>query len=282
MAKIDNLITKYKVAKRTANALNDIDTTSNGKYLEWLFKMKFEKRKDTKGVVKYYVSKTFPSSLHHEVKVVLLWMDKNNNNPKLKTEYKDINFFKDVQSLLSVVGPLCVPSKREIKEQVTKVFEDDKWLLIIPKSFEASKLYGMNTQWCTTQKTYYNQYNKDGFLFYLIDKVHDRKFGIPIKTNTNNTTLQKGGVEFYNNEDKPLMFNALINVYGKALDPIWDIMSKHFREITLLKNKRKTLESAVRNLHLISDSFKRNDVYENDQTNQLMTELMKILTEDMK
>ena len=34
MAKIDNLILKYRVAKRSADGLNRIDPTTNGKYLD--------------------------------------------------------------------------------------------------------------------------------------------------------------------------------------------------------------------------------------------------------
>jgi len=109
MAKIDNLILKYRVAKRSADGLNRIDPTPNGKYLDWLFKMKFVKRKDKEGNVKYYVSSGFPANKHSDVNKILVWMEKNGNNPKFKTEYKDINFFKSVNSLIKTMVPLCAP-----------------------------------------------------------------------------------------------------------------------------------------------------------------------------
>lgn len=282
MAKIDNLILKYRVAKRSADGLNRIDPTSNGKYLDWLFKMKFVKKTDKDGNEKFYVSGSFPASLHSEVNKILVWMEKNGNNPKFKTEYKDINFFKTPKSLIDTMGPLCVPSKKEIKDQVTKVLENDKWLLIVPKTFEASQLYGMGTRWCTTQKTYFNQYNRNGFLFYLIDKTHDRKFGIPINFNGNSTRLNKTNLEFYNNEDSSLRFNALANVYGKALDPIWEAMDKHFRDITLLKVRKRVLEQAVNTLKSVKTSFTRDKVYENEEVNKMMTELLNTITSDIK
>lgn len=282
MAKIDNLILKYRVAKRSADGLNRIDPTSNGKYLDWLFKMKFVKRKDKNGTEKYYVSGAFPASVHADVNRILIWMEKNGNNPKFKTEYKDINFFKSVESLVKTMAPLCVPSKKEIKDQVTKVLENDKWLLVVPKTFEASKLYGMGTRWCTTQKTYFNQYNRNGFLFYLIDKTHDRKFGIPVNSNGNATRLNKSNLEFYNNEDAPLRFNALTNVYGKALDPIWDAMSNHFREVALLKVRKRVLEQAVNSIKSVKTSFARDKVYENDEVEKMMSELLNTLTKDIK
>jgi hypothetical protein len=283
MAKIDNLILKYRVAKRSADSMNRIDPTSNGKYLDWLFKMKFVKRKDKDGNDKFYVNKSFPANLHVEVNRVLVWMEKNGNNKNFKTEYKDINFFKTVDSLLKTMGPLCVPSKKEIKDQVDKVMEDERWLIVVPKTFEASKQYGMGTKWCTTQKTYYNNYTKNGFLFYIIDKTHNVKFGVPVNTSGNGTSLNVNGLELYNNVDKPLRWVAITDIYGlETMNKLGTTMKAYFREVKLLTVRKRTLESAIANLKSVKATFARDKVYENKEANKMIEELMNTLAGDLK
>ncbi|TFH41830.1 MAG: DUF3641 domain-containing protein, partial [ANME-2 cluster archaeon] len=126
-------------------------------------------KKKLNDVEKYYVNNTFSINLYNEVNRILIWMEKNANNENFKTEYKDINFFKSVESLITIISPFCVPSKKEIKEMVINVFENEKWLIIVPKTLESSRLYGMGTKWCTTQKNHFESYNKQGFLYYLIE-----------------------------------------------------------------------------------------------------------------
>ena len=68
--------------------------------------------------------------------------------------------------------------KRIKKEGAEKIYEDDKWLVVRPFTLEASKLYGAETQWCTTSETAYSSkrgfffktYIKEGCLYYIIDK----------------------------------------------------------------------------------------------------------------
>lgn len=286
MAKIDNLILKYRITKRSAESLSKVDPTSNGKYLDWLFKMKFIKRKDSKGNDKYYVNGAFPAGLHAEVNKILTWMEKNGNNPLFKAEYKDINTFPSVGSLFKTIGPLCVPSKKEIKEQVDKVMEDERWLIVVPKTYESSKLYGMNTKWCTTQKSYFDGYNRNGsYLYYIIDKTNNVKFGVPINIHHLNgpLILNFNNLEFFNNLDKALKWVTLVDVYGiDVMNKIATIISSHFKETKLLSVRKKTLESAISNLKSLKASFVKDEVYKNEEVNKLIEELMNTLRGDLK
>jgi hypothetical protein len=275
MAKIDNLMLKYRVQKRSADALTRIDPTANGKYLEWLFKMKFVKRND-----KYYVNKDFSANYNVEIGRILRWMEKNSNNPKFKTEYKDINYFKTAKSLIDTMGPLCVPSKKEIKEQVDKVFEDDKWLIVVPKTFAASKLYGMNTKWCTTTKTYYNSYTSRGLLFYIIDKTHNVKFGVPVTTNGNNTTLTANSLTLYNNVDKGLKWNAIKDIYGnETMSKLLKPMNVYFKSIQLEKVKKRVLTDAIRTIGNVRTNVRKDDIFNTEDSNKLFNDLISKMTE---
>lgn len=54
-----------------------------------------------------------------------------------------------------------------------KWYEDNAWLVVIPKTHRASCKYGANTRWCTTYRddtSYYDQYSKDGPLIIIIKK----------------------------------------------------------------------------------------------------------------
>lgn len=52
-----------------------------------------------------------------------------------------------------------------VRDDVDVVFEDDTWVIYIPKTEEASCHYGTNTSWCTAARggnNYFNYYTKDG------------------------------------------------------------------------------------------------------------------------
>ena len=58
-------------------------------------------------------------------------------------------------------------------------------MLLTPKTEEAAKYYGKNTRWCTAAENnnYFDQYNKDGPLYILINKkVPDEKYQFHFQT----------------------------------------------------------------------------------------------------
>ena len=40
------------------------------------------------------------------------------------------------------------------KNSVDKLYEDDRWLLVKPNTYEGSCYYGSSTKWCTASKDY--------------------------------------------------------------------------------------------------------------------------------
>jgi hypothetical protein len=67
---------------------------------------------------------------------------------------------------------------KELEKQTKKLFDNDEWLVIIPLSYEASKMYGMETKWCTTQERYWNDYIRKYKLIYIINKITNKKYAI--------------------------------------------------------------------------------------------------------
>jgi hypothetical protein len=63
--------------------------------------------------------------------------------------------------------------EKELENEVVKEFEDEKWLLVRPLSFQSSLRYGSSTKWCTTfkrEKDYFFKYFYKGSLVYFINK----------------------------------------------------------------------------------------------------------------
>ena len=71
--------------------------------------------------------------------------------------------------------------QKEAEKQVIKLMDTAEYCVVIPLSYEASKIYGANTKWCTTQEKYWNEYYKNYKLIYIIDKVKNQKYAISRK-----------------------------------------------------------------------------------------------------
>jgi hypothetical protein len=89
-------------------------------------------------------------------------------------EKKDINQYRTFTELQNAVTPLQQKEKeKELEGQVTKIYEDDTFVVVAPKTREASCKYGSNTKWCTAAKqdnrfdTYTTGKQK---LYYIINK----------------------------------------------------------------------------------------------------------------
>mgnify|MGYP000040909358 CR=1 FL=1 len=91
----------------------------------------------------------------------------------------DLTKYKSFEQIISSVSiaEMRVDVK-EMENQIIKIREDDEWLLLRPLTYLASKKYGSNTKWCTTQETnseYFTKYTTKGVLIYCINKVNGYK-----------------------------------------------------------------------------------------------------------
>jgi len=71
--------------------------------------------------------------------------------------------------------------EKEAKLQVDKLYEDDKYLILKPKTYEASCYYGAGTKWCTSSrdsKEHFRKYTREGELYYFIDKTNSNKIAL--------------------------------------------------------------------------------------------------------
>lgn len=115
---------------------------------------------------------------------------------------------------------LMRPEFIEARNDIDKLYEDDEWLVLSPKSYGASVYWGHGTRWCTAYKdsrNYYDQYSRQGRLYINIDKRDGSKFQFHFETDS--------FMDEYDHEiEKPVFENMeatpnLIDFYEEKLTP---------------------------------------------------------------
>ena len=118
---------------------------------------------------------------------------------------KDINQYVSVNELEKLI--LYVRSKnqeKELEKQADKIYEDDKFLVIKPKTEESSCKYGSNTKWCVTSKGsgHFGRYTAGRqSLYFIINKAKS--------TNANYSKVaihfdDSGEMRYWDTQDSPL------------------------------------------------------------------------------
>ena len=96
-----------------------------------------------------------------------------------RIEKNDISSHEDFKSLeVEVKKAEEIVRLKELEKQTKKLFDNNEWLVLIPLSYEAAKLYGANTKWCVTQERYWNDYIDDYKIIYVINRSTNDKYAI--------------------------------------------------------------------------------------------------------
>ena len=148
-------------------------------------------------------------------------------SPWIMKSFQDFKKFVDQrnQKLQQLV------SQKELEAGATKVFENEKCIVVVPHTWEASCKYGAGTKWCTTSKAtnrHWKSYTEQGVKFYYIltkDKQSSDtlyKVAIAVYTHQAKTTPT---LEAYNAVDqhiKPNKFLAQYNIPLTLFTNIWN------------------------------------------------------------
>lgn len=141
--------------------LKDFDNSSIviRKFLPWVVKMY------SKGEFEYT-----------DLGLVSSYLEKFIDNSR-KLEKKDINSYKSLNELDKALKDIkdvkgSREAKRDAKSGAEKVYEDDKWVIIVPHTKEAAIQYGKGTKWCTAalNDNMFDYYNSQGSLYIIINK----------------------------------------------------------------------------------------------------------------
>ena len=173
---------KDKVPVDVLNKLVECDPTLTKSYSNWI----------VNSYIKSDEKRLFLEDLYKVGKYLELY-DKYKKKNLIE---KDIFKFKDYKELfkkMTEIGGLGEPTSDEnylltdkyfINKGEAEVFYDDKnYLVVIPKTYEASKFYANKTEWCTKFPDQYEEYSSKGNLYIIICKLL-------LKTNYPNRLLQ--------------------------------------------------------------------------------------------
>jgi len=199
--RVEDIKNKYpSYESENIDTLISIDPSSNNKYLAWLAKtllprtIKWYKDnprtdgwRDTDNWSPEDVPNTSNDERWSEYRFTQHKNGLNSNSTKewgdglehfhknpSKYTTKDINQYNDINFLDSVEIAKQKLSRKEMKETgVDKVFENEDFILLMPKTHKAACRYGSRTRWCVVMRGYtgyFERYFTEGPIFFLIDK----------------------------------------------------------------------------------------------------------------
>ena len=158
------------------------DPSGNNKYLMWMVKMYLnpEERGTSPNEISSLVQR-FHKNVDRLSIAFIMNMDVFVPGSRILTSPKNIDSYDSIDYLERVLDEVdSVQTKKEkekeAKSGVDKLYEDDRWLLIKPNTYEGSCYYGSSTKWCTSSKDapqHFESYSKTGNLYYIIDKTKD-------------------------------------------------------------------------------------------------------------
>ena len=221
-----------------------------GKYGNWIIRLFYNNLKNSEMMQQYREFYTKNNGINPKTgkiieKPELLpatpWEDAD-KLPNLLKQYdmlknkikKPITDFKSIPELYQAIDAITnegVPQDKKAMERyyifknaekkgLKIIYNDKKWIIGIPETFESSKMFGNDTNWCTTSHngTYYNKYldQYGGQYYILLDKETGELFQFHFESNQfmNEHDHQIGMYNFTEEEPKICEF---LNEYKNKL-----------------------------------------------------------------
>lgn len=154
-SRVDDFKTKY-ATKFSPEQLKRIVDNVPQKFLDW--------------VGKNFDSINFNDGLNQLARNLKQFEKISSNLPKT-----DINSYKSVKELFDALTDYANKPRRDYREVDggKVVYDDGKYFVVNPQTHQANCHYGKGTKWCTVADSDYqfNQYNKEGKLFYILDRT---------------------------------------------------------------------------------------------------------------
>lgn len=141
--------------------------------------------------------------------------------------------YKSVGQLLSALSDYENRQRRNVKkvEGGNVVYDDGRYFVVNPLTYESSCYYGKGTKWCTAAETdtHFKRYNDDGKLFYILDR------NLPTNNPFYKVALLKkfdGDKTFYDAKDETIKSGWLYNTnkLKNMLDSIDEYLNSEYAE----------------------------------------------------
>lgn len=178
MSRIDKLKEQHPELNITViDMLAKVDPTDSYKYTEFLIKELKQSIKDD-GIID--IALNLGIELIGNDNVVTL-NEFEQHVKANRVQNKDISQYKSFEQIKEQVRIAEeIVRQKELEKQVEKLFEDDKYLVLIPLTKESNQTYGSNTKWCTTMEYngYWEKYSENYKFIFVLNKQTGEKIAI--------------------------------------------------------------------------------------------------------
>ena len=181
----------------------------------------------------------------------------------------DLNQYKSIAELGRFVGSLDVDAifgrtKKEMsnavheaKDDIEKLYEDDTWIVLIPKTYEASCYWAQGAEWCTAtreRRDYYDSYTADGPLYMNINK-QKKEYSVQFHFETNSY------MDYWDQElEKPVFNNfpmsAKLNEFYKSHLPSKQYMDMLANDLYCNEADRYSYEHKDKGVYMVDENLK--------------------------
>ena len=178
---------------------------------------------------------------YHDFNTIQKFIELNERNLIKENDLSKFKSFEDLELQVSLAELKLID--KDLEKQVIKLYETDEWLVLKPMSFLASRKYGSNTKWCTTQENnpdYYLRYSRRGILIYCMNKVTGEK----VAAFKNIDTSYDRETSFWNMIDNRIdsiesglpveVMDVIKSEFTKTTKPNWDLLSDDDRNKQLV------------------------------------------------
>lgn len=145
-----------------------VNVKKMGKYSKWLLQL-------------FLSDKLLLEDLYKVTETLIIHKNNIHDITKSNKDWANVFNFEDIADLYNKIKQYDKPQEVDMEEvitnryyiendQATIVYEDNDWLVVTPKTVEASAFYGESTRWCTTKPGQFNSYNTSGPLYIFVKK----------------------------------------------------------------------------------------------------------------
>lgn len=228
---INNLFGKVKYTELSINLIKNKRTFQNRSSDDIIFELVENYGQDREKMK----SKSFEELLnifrvltdyygYDDFRTIKKFIDFNEKNLIKENDLSKFKSFSELELQVSLAELKMID--KDLEKQAIRLLETDEWLVIKPMSFLASKKYGSNTKWCTTQENnpdYYLKYSRRGILIYCINKITGEK----VAAFKNIDELYDREISFWN------MIDVRIDSIESGLpNQIMDVIKYEFKNTT--------------------------------------------------
>lgn len=159
--------------------------------------------------------------------------------------------------------------QKDTKKNSDKIYEDKNWLVVRPKNWESSCVYGSGTKWCTTSKetsSHFKRETERNFLIYVINKNKNSDnpeykvaWQIPYVKKVNKyITSTPGNPSVWTlNTDKIKLWNAEDTNIASRGSSGYDYLDTvpTYVKATILKYMQTQMDEMYANMAYVEDSY---------------------------